>query len=71
MGAGIKMEPGRGREREEELGLEIRDLSGLRNREVWGWSVGTRRVWRKRIEFVGEMGNQGRKEGMEVEEKVD
>lgn len=29
MGAGIKMERGRGREREEELGLEIRDLAEL------------------------------------------
>lgn len=57
MGAGIEMERGRGREREEELGLQkIRDLGGLRNREVWGCRVETRRVWGKGVEFDGEMG---------------
>lgn len=71
MGAGIKMERGRGRGRGEELGLEIRDLGGQRSRQVWGWSMGTRRVWGKEKELGGEMGPQGRHEGMEVEEKVD
>lgn len=30
-----------------------------------------RRVWGKGVEFDGEMGHEERKEGMEVEEKVD